>query len=64
MNHNPNNVEKGQIVILDKEFGNSTEVFIQDFTPLKMYATVCCPENLYNTWQVMTCRLTPKEKLK
>jgi hypothetical protein len=60
MNHNPLNLQPGETVVLDKEFRNTSEVVIQGFTPLKMYATVHKPGEPDKTWQVMTGRLTPK----
>lgn len=62
MNHNPHNLQPGETVILDKEFRNSSEVIIHEFTPLKMYATVYSMDKPEDKWQTMTSRLTLKEK--
>lgn len=66
MNHNPHHLQVGDIVIIDEGFSNSGEVRICDFTSEKMFATISEPDNKdeSDTWEVMTYRLTPKNKEK
>jgi hypothetical protein len=57
MNHNPNNVEIGQWVVLDDN--EDAIVLIFSMTPNKMFSEV---GNLKtDTWSVMTDRLKPQK---
>ena len=59
--NNPTHIKVGEIVILDKEYRNSSKVMVLDFTPKEMYATVCDSEGDEKngeSWQVMTYRLS------
>ena len=61
--HNPFNLKEGQIVMLDNEFANRSEVGIHKFTPNELFATVYAKnETGSDMWQVMTYRLTPIDK--
>ena len=58
--HNPYDLKEGQIVMLDNEFSNRSEVVIYKFTPKKLFATVYAKnDRASDMWQVMTYRLTP-----
>jgi hypothetical protein len=62
MNHNKYNLMVGQIVILDANYQNKSEVGIHAFTPNEMYATVYAKNDTgRDMWQVMTNRLSPIE---
>ena len=61
-NHNKHGFKSGDKAILDAEYVNSSEVFIHSITPYGMFSTVSSDGNEKDTWQVMTCRLTPIEK--
>jgi len=56
MNWNKYNIQKGDRVILDKGFANSSEVTVIDFTPNYLFATVASDGQ---NWDTMTNRLTP-----
>ena len=45
-----------QIVVLDKDRSNSSEVIVVKQTPKRLYTTVTV--NGKDFWDVMTCRLT------
>jgi len=57
MNHNPNNVEIGQWVVLDDN--EDAIVLIFSMTPNKMFSEVGNLET--DTWSVMTDRLKPQK---
>lgn len=61
MNHNKHNLMVGQIVWLDDNYQNKSEVGIFAFTPNEMYATVYAKNETSDMWQVMTNRLTPNK---
>jgi len=57
MNHNPQNLEIGETVILDE----NSEVIIKGFSPLKLYSFIKTVD--YNvSWEVMTYRLSKINK--
>lgn len=65
MNHNPLNLQIGERCVLDKEFGNSSEVVIQKLTPKGMIATIYDANDInakdaasVKMWDVMTYRLS------
>ena len=62
MNHNIENIIPGDIVILDKDFRNSSEVRVVYMTPNNMFSRVhlASLENPTDSdcWDVMTNRLT------
>ncbi len=62
MNHNPHNLQEGDEVILDKDFNNSSEVILLNFTKSQVYATVYSDDSK-EQWTVMTNRLSPKAKI-
>lgn len=43
MDHNPHKFKVGDIVILDKDYNNSSTVEILSFTPNFLMVTVCEP---------------------
>lgn len=55
INHNPQNLKVGEVVMLDADFNNPSSVTIVDFTPSGMFAVVRSNEV---EWEVMTSRLT------
>lgn len=57
MIHNKYGLKVGELVNLDIDFRNTSQVYIKSFTPHEMYATVYVEKE--DTWQVMTNRLTP-----
>jgi hypothetical protein len=57
MNHNPHNLSIGEWVILDKK---EPPVKIFRMTEGKMFSEVGNHESPIDTWEVMTCRLSPK----
>lgn len=63
MNHNKHNLQVGQIVWLDEDLQNKSEVVIFEFTPKEMFATVYSKNETGDMWQVMTLRLTPIETI-
>lgn len=48
----------GQLVILDKDFNNASEVEVVYQSPKRLFTTIKDPQGSY-TWDVMTNRLTP-----
>jgi len=57
---------KGEQVILDKEFKNSSTVEVISQTPKKLYSRVkAVGQEDYDSWDVMTYRLTkiPAQKM-
>lgn len=65
MNHNPFNLKIGQVVILDKDFNNSSEVVIKSLSPNGMFASISAHDEEDTGdwyWQVMTARLSPIEE--
>ncbi len=59
MDHNPLKLQPGDLVTLDKGYGNSSEVIIADLSPKQSLATVYQvndPGKL--KWTVLTCRLS------
>ncbi len=61
MNHNKHNLKEGEMVWLDAEAPNKSQVAIFSFTPNEMFATVYSKVETGGMWQVMTNRLTPIE---
>lgn len=59
MNHNPFNLQVGEIVIIDDKYVNGGEVIIRGFTENELFAIVECDGSI---WQTMTCRLSPIKK--
>ena len=59
-NFNKHNLQPGDIVILDKEFRNSSEVKILSISPNGLFSTVQDPSGEGESWDTMTNRLTPK----
>jgi hypothetical protein len=69
MEHNKQNLQEGEYVILDKGKANSSEVVIFKLTPLQMFATVYSVEKTdegsvkqSDMWDVMTSRLSKLEQ--
>lgn len=55
-------LEPGEVVILDKGFANSSEVVVVSQTPGKLFTTIHLHgEDKCKQWDVMTNRLTKKE---
>lgn len=61
MNHNKYNLKVGDLVNLDIDFQNTSQVYIKSFTPNKIFATIYVEQD--DTWMVMTNRLTPITQL-
>ena len=52
---------KGEIVGLDKDLANSSEVEVVSQTPKRMYTTVTAIGGGVVNWEVMTYRLTKRK---
>jgi hypothetical protein len=48
----------GQLVMLDKDFNNASEVEVVYQSPKRLFTTIKDPQGSY-AWDVMTNRLTP-----
>ena len=62
MNHNPYNLKVGDEVILDNDLNSKQVVYIHEFTPQHMWATVYTKSiwtRRKTKWTVMTYRLSP-----
>jgi len=56
MNHNPENLKEKTFVVLDKETSCKCVIYLEKFTPNRMFATISDSDG--NSWEVMTNRLS------